>query len=107
MSSLWIDVCGEWKCLSVALYFRFSAIEDVTESHGVLERISFTGHLLWVRNGERNATLVIVVVIVPCVRSVKGMWDLLMWSGMVGEVQNTICLRMDSYFKYAFVEGAI
>ncbi|GMN47288.1 hypothetical protein TIFTF001_016468 [Ficus carica] len=26
--------------------------------------------------------------------------------GMVGEVENTMCLRMDSYFRCAFVRGA-
>ncbi|GMN42818.1 hypothetical protein TIFTF001_012023 [Ficus carica] len=54
--------------------------------YGVLERVSSTGHLLWVWNGERNATLVMVVVIVPYFR-------------MVGEVENTMCSRMNSYFR--------
>ncbi|GMN26411.1 hypothetical protein TIFTF001_001297 [Ficus carica] len=44
---------------------RFSIVEVVAESYGVLQKVSSTGHLLWVRNGERNATLVMVVVMVP------------------------------------------
>ncbi|GMN29610.1 hypothetical protein TIFTF001_050615 [Ficus carica] len=46
----------------------FSTVKDAVESYGVLERVSSTSHLLWVRNGERNATLVMVVVMVLCFR---------------------------------------
>ncbi|GMN44533.1 hypothetical protein TIFTF001_013732 [Ficus carica] len=48
------------------LFWWFSAIGVVAGSYGALERVSSTGHFLWVRNGERNVTLVMVVVIVPC-----------------------------------------
>ncbi|GMN44476.1 hypothetical protein TIFTF001_013681 [Ficus carica] len=79
-------------------------IKVVVGSYGVLERVSFTDQLLWVRNGERNATLVMVIVMVPCFRSVVGMWDMMMWSGMVGDVENTMCSRMDSYFRCVSLE---
>ncbi|GMN40510.1 hypothetical protein TIFTF001_009737 [Ficus carica] len=80
------------------LFQRFSAIGVVAESYSVLERASSTGHLLWVRNGER--------MMVPCFRSVEGMCDMMIWLGMVGEVENTMCSRMDSYFRCSSVRGA-
>ncbi|GMN25981.1 hypothetical protein TIFTF001_051479 [Ficus carica] len=46
----------------------------VAGSYDVLERVSSTGHLLWVRNGKRNTTLVMMVGMVPCFKcaSVNG-----------------------------------
>ncbi|GMN59635.1 hypothetical protein TIFTF001_028728 [Ficus carica] len=60
------DTCCDFG--PACLFQRFSIVGDVAGSYGVLERVSSIGHLLWVRNGERNTTFVMVVVMVSCFR---------------------------------------
>ncbi|GMN47412.1 hypothetical protein TIFTF001_016596 [Ficus carica] len=112
MSGLRTDVYGEWKCLRVTLYFR----------------CTFVGGMIRVKGGfpllaevRMNGIEVVVYLGMPiqevlchrrCRRKSRCIAKSMPSSMeppelvMVGEVENTMCSRIDSYFKCVSVGEA-